>query len=335
MCSLGLAIVLSSGAAQAQPRDPVVFFSGGTLDDEVVHMLLLAMPNVDLRGVVVSNSDSFADFAVSGHWKVAQALKRTDIPLALSLAKGWNAFPYSYREDSIKFVGLECLKPYPDHADWPPYPLGEAVLEKLLEAAIKNGRQMTLLVTAPVTPVAKLLRHKPELEKGIKRMIFMGGAINVPGNLDPETIPKAIANPRAEWNVFWDPRSTQWLFANTSFEIVMFPLDVTNHAKITKEFKTRLRILSQSSLAAKIASEAYGLIWNQPFYCLWNTTAASYLANPSLFESPVPLRLGVVVDGYEQGSVIRTENGRKVNAVFKFSNKGRFYDEVLELLSNE
>jgi len=42
-----------------------------------------------------------------------------------------------------------------------------------------------------------------------------------------------------------------------------------------------------------------------------------------------------VVDGYEQGSVIRTENGRKVNAVFKFSNKGRFYDEVLELLSNE
>lgn len=330
--SLLFLLVTAVGTIQAQSREPVIFFSGGTLDDQVVHMLLLSMENVDLRGIVVCNTDCISDFAMVGHWKVAQALGRTDIPLALSRAKGWNPFPYTYRKDSIQFIDIESLAPYPRHTDWPPFPSGDNLLEILLLRAVSAGEQITLLVTEPVTAVSDLLRRKPELEQGIKRMIFMGGAIDVPGNLDPSTLPKQIANQKAEWNIFWDPRSTQWLLSNTFFPIIMLPLDVTNEAKITDSFKRRLRSLAKDSLPARIASQAYGLIWNQPFYCLWNTAAASYLSEPELFEDPVEQRLQVVEYGFDQGSVVRAENGRVVQVVFNFKNVDAFYGVVLKLL---
>ena len=329
-----LLIFVLGGRACLYAAEPVVFFSGGTFDDCAVHIALLSMKQVDLRGVVLSNSDCLADYAMVGHWKVSQALDRTDVPLALSLAKGWNAFPYEYRKDSITFAELECLAPFKKHKDWPPYPVGEDLLAQLLADAIASGSRLTLLVTAPVTPVVDVLRQRPELEKGVARMLFMGGAVNVPGNLDPNTLPKAIANPKAEWNVFWDPRATQWLLENTTFEIIVFPLDLTNKAKVTDSFKQRLQAAARESLSARIAAQAYGKIWGQPFYRLWNTTAASYLAAPDLFEKPVAQRIKVMVDGFEQGSMVKDENGREVQVVFNFKNPNGFYDLLLKLLSS-
>ena len=63
----------------------------------------------------------------------------------------------------------------------------------------------------------------------------MGGAINVPGNLDPTTINPVVANKHAEWNVFWDPFAAQDGL-NLLSGIHDFPLDITNNVPISKEF---------------------------------------------------------------------------------------------------
>ena len=52
----------------------------------------------------------------------------------------------------------------------------------------------------------------------IDRLIWMAGAINVAGNLDPDTLPPGVANPYAEWNVFWDPPAVKELFERIALE---------------------------------------------------------------------------------------------------------------------
>ena len=69
----------------------------------------------------------------------------------------------------------------------------------------------------------------------------MGGAINVLGNLEnPLAIPKEVANNKGEWNVFWDPNSTKWIFENISFPIIELSLSITDKAEITNNLLRKL-----------------------------------------------------------------------------------------------
>lgn len=307
-------------------RQPVIFFSGGSIDDFVTYMLLLTMDHVDLKGVVLTNADTLPSLAMDAHWKVATLCQSADIPISLSKARGWNPFPYEYRHDVIPFLKIESLKQFDKNKHWPPYPSGEASIKKLLKEAVHIGRPVTLLVTCPITALKNVLSENPDLEAGVKRLIFMGGAVRVDGNLDPKTISPEMANSKAEWNIFWDPESTAWIFDHTSFEIVLLPLDVTNHAKLTTDFRDGLKAQGQNYLWSRVASEGYDLTLDEPFYCLWNSTATCYLGQPELFKKPQTVQLKVITQGFLQGTLKESKQGRDVRVVFDFADLQGFYD---------
>jgi purine nucleosidase len=336
---LCVAIILfsacSNSQSNAEPRvkEPVIFFSGGCVDDFVVHMLLLGMDHIDLKGIILTNADNIYPSAMDAHWKIAQFCNRTDVPIALSNARGWNPFPYVYRKISIPFNQIPILMDLFPNPDWPPFPSGEQLLEELLKSAADGDHPLTLLVTAPMTALKNALVKNEVLKEGIQRVVFMGGAIHVPGNLDPKTIPLEIANEAAEWNIFWDPASVSWIFENTSFEIILFPLDVTNQAAITLELREKLRVQGEIYNWSKVASQGYEITLDDPdtFY-LWNSSTACYLGRPELYRNPVRLKLGVLTEWYEQGAVEERSSGREVNVVFEFEDIDGFYNYFLELL---
>lgn len=193
--------------AETVLKQPVIFFSGGSIDDFVLHMLLLGMDHIDLKGVVLTNADTIYSSAMNAHWKIAQLCNRTDVPISLSSCKGLDPFPYVYRKMAISLNSIPALMDLFPNPDWPPYPSGELLVENLLQEAVDTDNPVTLLITAPITALKNILVENEALEDGIKKVVFMGGAIDVPGNLDPETIPQEIANQAAEWNIFWDPAS--------------------------------------------------------------------------------------------------------------------------------
>ncbi len=84
--------------------------------------------------------------------------------------------------------------------------------------------QVTILALGPMTNVAMLLRQHPDLEAKIKRIVFMGGNVHVPGN----------ASPAAEFNFWFDPEAAQIVLRSRIPEKVMFPLDICNRAVLTK-----------------------------------------------------------------------------------------------------
>ena len=100
----------ASRPTPAQGRKlPVLFIHDAAIDDFIATMLLVAMPNVDLKGIVIANADCVPQPGIEAASRLQQFIGRPDIPLALSEARGWNPFPWKYREDSVRFGKLPIL----------------------------------------------------------------------------------------------------------------------------------------------------------------------------------------------------------------------------------
>jgi purine nucleosidase len=249
--------------------------------------------------------------------------------MGLSGARGWNPFPWLYRSDSVRLGDIDMLSETTQNAAWPPYPDGDELLRDVLAEAVENDESVTVLCTCPMTTLADVLREEPELAEGVARLVWIGGAIDVPGNLDPSTIPTEVANPEAEWNVFWDPEAVEWVFENTTFPIAVLPLDVTDQAKLTDEFKTALASQAETYEYSRLVGQAYGLTAAEPFYEMWNTAATAYVPRPDLFEEPTTMELVVVTEGYHQGALREAEGGREADVVLDMADKDSFYEYVL------
>ena len=314
-------------------KEPVIFIGGGTIDDHVASILLLTMDNMDYRGNITTNSDCLYSYAMQNQWKVQSYINTTSYPITLSEARGWNPFPMDYRKDSIKVYNSAILKGYSDNPLWPSsYTSGERFLKEQLTRAIAENNPVTLLITDPFTPLSTVLKEDRTLEKGIKRVIWMGGAIDVPGNLDPNTLPAELANPKAEWNAYWDPYSVDWIFKNTSFPLIVFPLDVTDQAKLTTEFMTSLKAQGPAFRYSNLVLGLYSLVEGQPYFEMWNSLTSVYLARPDIFDPPVSMRLAIETEGYMQGSITRNANGREAGVILNIKDKKAFYDYVIAQL---
>lgn len=67
--------------------------------------------------------------------------------------------------------------------------------------ALPSRERLTLVFTGPLTNLAAALDLWPELEDRIERLYWMGGAVDVPGNVSPPEAPGADGS--AEWNCYW------------------------------------------------------------------------------------------------------------------------------------
>lgn len=72
----------------------VIQIQDAAIDEYMSTVLLTTMKDVNLLGVVIVNADSIAAPAMQTAWKILSYIKRTDIPLGLSRARGMNPCPW-------------------------------------------------------------------------------------------------------------------------------------------------------------------------------------------------------------------------------------------------
>jgi purine nucleosidase len=307
----------------------VILVHDAAIDEYMSQVLLTTMPGINLLGAVIVNADCIDSAAMQTAWQVMSYIDRTDIPMGLSSARGWNPFPWQYRSDCVRESQIDCLKPFLPNPNWPPFPDGDALLQSLMETA---AGKVTLLVTCPFTPIMNLLQKSPDLAAKIEQILWMGGAINVPGNLDPTTVPTPPWNKCAEWNAFWDAVSVDWVFTNTTCPIIQFPLDMTNRAAITTKFMETLAVqASKGSRYSQLAFESYQLVSAESFYDMWDVVTTCWLANQDFFQPPTTMTLTIDATlNTTQGCIKQSDYGREVQVVLNFSATGQqaFYDYV-------
>ncbi|MUL36810.1 nucleoside hydrolase [Gloeocapsopsis dulcis] len=290
----------------------------GGVDDYLATMLLMTMDNVQPLGVVVTPADCYAQPAVSATRKILDLMRR-NLPVAESTVRGINPFPRLYRRDSFIVDHLPILNQSEVRTPSVPETGQEFMVRVLLDAT----EPVTLMVTGPLTTVAVALDTAPEIEAKIAKIVWMGGALNVPGNVEKSL--EAGQDGSAEWNVYWDPIAAARVW-ETAIEIVMCPLDLTNTVPVTSEIVYQMGKQRQYPLS-DLAGQCYALVIPQDYY-FWDVLATAYLAHPEFYQLR-EWETEIVTTGASQGRTKITTGGRKVWAMDQV-DKASFYDYILQ-----
>jgi inosine-uridine nucleoside N-ribohydrolase len=198
----------------------------------------------------------------------------------------------------------------------------------LVETIKANPREVTVLAVGPLTNLALAFRKNPEIIPLINRIIYMGGAVNVPGNVTPA----------AEFNWWFDPEAAR-IVLRQPVEHVIVPLDVTNSAQFDKAVYDR--ISGAGTPVARIFGETYAKTFASDPNAraqLWDTVAVAYLLDPTL--ATVVRELWVDMDtsfgpdygrslGYAKNPPVGTQKAKVIFAI----DLARFWTLYSDLLS--
>ena len=91
--------------------------------------------------------------------------------------------------------------------------------EVIVEEAARRGSALTIITLGPLTNLALALRRAPGVFSRVKRIVVMGGAARMPGNVTPA----------AEFNIYCDPLAAKEVFSS-GLPVTMVGLDVTRRA---------------------------------------------------------------------------------------------------------
>jgi len=153
-----------------------------------------------------------------------------------------------------------------------------------------------VLAIGPMTNLAMMLRFRPDLEKKIARLVFMGGTVHE-RNYDGRA---------AEFNFWFDPEAAQIVLRSAIPQKIMFGLDICNHAKLDKahyeqiaSVKTPITELFRADLGKQFAKDASASTY------IWDCLAAGFLLDPSFVTKRETAYLDVdTVFGKNYGAVI-------------------------------
>jgi inosine-uridine nucleoside N-ribohydrolase len=111
-------------------------------------------------------------------------------------------------------------------ADWPPVQSTLSHLDAadfILDAVRTASEPLTLIALGPLTNVALALERAPRVLAGLGRLVVMGGAVDVPGNVTPT----------AEFNIHVDPEAAAAVLAG-GLRLDLVPLDATHRAVLLR-----------------------------------------------------------------------------------------------------
>jgi len=291
----------------------------GGVDDYLATALLMTMEHVEPLGVVVTPADCYIKAAVSATRKLLGFLERSSVTVAESTVRGVNPFPRLFRRDCFTIDLLPILNEQDDVVAPLAAEPGQHFMARRLAQA---PDPVTVLVTGPLTTVAAALDLAPEIEHNIREIVWMGGALNAPGNIDP--IIEGGQDMSAEWNAYWDPVAVERVW-RTDIPITVCPLDITNHVPVTPDFVRQLSRRRKYPLY-DFAGQCYALVMHQDYF-FWDVLTTAYIGRPDMFEVR-SWETVVVTEGPSQGRTKVEEGGRTIQALHAV-DVAEFYAYIL------
>ena len=276
------ALLLAPALFASGPDLVVVDTDSGMFGDDgaALAMVLRSPALVSVQGVVITPGNVWSAQGAEYTFHILDLLGRPDVPLYTGALK-----PLVH-SDAMRRAEGRLLEPpiyagafAEDPARVVPAP-GAALTGRLSRRGAaqflvseieRRPGEITILELAPMTTLAQALRLRPDIETKIKRLVFMGGALAVPGN----------ATSAAEFNFWFDPEAARIVLRSRIPEKVMFGLDICNTAPIRKaEFD---QIASAGTPIANLFREDLGnrypgfLAHPEATAYMWDSLAAAYL----------------------------------------------------------
>lgn len=230
------------------------------------------------------------------------------------------------------------LKPSPDGFATHTVVQRKGAVDFIVDTVKANPGEITILAIGPLTNIALAVRQNPEIVPLIKQIIYMGGAIDVPGN----------TTKAAEFNWWFDPDAAQFVVRLPIPQVVV-PLDVTDTVFLTKPIYDRIAHPAKPTAVTDVFQKLNGYGFDgkngfetNPDYTqnIWDTLTLAYLLDPSYATQTADRYVDVIA---KPGA---PDNGRsigyssqpsgptlqKMTVVKKFDN-ARFFELYVDLLT--
>ena len=207
---------------------PLLIDTDPGIDDALALLVAWASPEVSVEAISTVAGNVPVDVATANVFRVLDVARPARAPRVARGAAGplrRSLITATHVHGPDGLGGLDTLR----GADGRPrYPVCAGVLDGLdgpdliLECADRFGGDLTVVALGPLTNVARALeRDRPRLAR-IGRLVVMGGAMAVPGNVTPA----------AEFNFFVDPEAAAAV-VESGLPTTLVPLDVTRQVILT------------------------------------------------------------------------------------------------------
>ncbi len=302
----------------------VIHDHDGHIDDLISFILLYLAPSIDLQVVGITSGDSYVDDAFRASINIATYLEMENVEIAKSPELPTNPFPESWRKESSLVANLPIFSQISHKRPYQDSKCRNSILA--YADCIKHASsKVTIVTTGPLTNLGLLIEQNPKLVDNIKEIIIMGGAINVPGNVEFDNYKN-----KAEWNIFANPLAFKTVL-NSNVNIKLIPLDVTNLFPLNKDILAKLEQISNKVKAARLSTKLWSLVSSFEYY-YWDTLTSVAAIDASIFKFKT-LKIDVVTSGSSCGRTYTSLFGGRNVEVALDVDKNAFEKILVETLS--
>jgi purine nucleosidase len=302
ICCL-LAIVVASVAA-AQTRRMVIIDQdgagpGGT--DQMAMMILLQSPQTEVLGITMITGDAWEPEEVQHTLRMLELIHRTDVPVVpgaifplvrtqqqsklLQQLYGtfswYGAWADLSPEDAIR---KSYHEPYivPRLVEGEPTlkPLAEDAAHFLIRQVHAHPHDVTIYAAGPLTNIALATSIDPQFAELTKGIVIMGGS------LSPQTDDPEFANPRHEFNFWFDPEAAHITLRAHWPRVDLTTADISVKTSFTKA------MLDDIARSPNPAAKYLATYTDRFSYC-WDELAAAAWLDPAIITKSKDLYVDV------------------------------------------
>jgi len=244
----GAALLLAALCSVAGAKEKVILDSDMVVlyDDGAAMMMLAKHPDIELLGVTIVPGNTWVSEGTAYALRQLEVLKRRDIPVALGIRYPLRAGRYETLGAERKMFGysssyIGCFsRPEPPSyldvyraefgSDPAIKPVDKHAVDFLIDTIKAHPGEVTVMPIGPCTNLAIAIRMAPEIIPLIKRVVYMGGAFDTPGNTTPS----------AEFNWWFDPEAAKMAVRARFAEQLIVGLDVCEKYRFNKKVFERI-----------------------------------------------------------------------------------------------
>jgi inosine-uridine nucleoside N-ribohydrolase len=240
-------------------------------DGAALTMLMRSKLAPAVKGVTVVSGNVWAAEGLDYMKRTVRLLHHPRVPVLLGAQEPLvHTAAMVRKEGLLDFAGALGEKPVLANTG------NRNAVDFILQAVDANPGKVTFVAIGPMTNLAIALRLRPDIATKIESIVFMGGAVDVPGN----------TTKKAEFNFWFDPEAAQAVFRSAIPKKVMFGLDATNHAPIRKaDYEQIVAVKTPiTELYAEDMGNRYPAFNKNPdaVTYMWDALVSAYLLDASI-----------------------------------------------------
>ncbi|MCO6559424.1 MAG: nucleoside hydrolase [Bifidobacterium sp.] len=193
------------------------------IDDTLAIAYALGSPEVELIGITATYGNVTLEQGMRNDLAITDLFGHSQVPVYPGLSHASTKDSFTVLSGSAFIHGKNGIGDVeiPDSARSAE---SENAVDFIIDAAHRYGEELTYVATGPLTNIAAAIAKEPDIKNEIGKIVIMGGALTVSGNVAPWR----------EANISQDPEAANALFTSGA-QVTMVGLDVTLQTLLTTE----------------------------------------------------------------------------------------------------